>query len=81
MQPNDIKQLIKNHLTHAEVHVVGDDGVHFEAHVVSNEFNGISRVSRERMVHDALGKHFETGAIHALSIKTFTPEEWNHKNN
>jgi acid stress-induced BolA-like protein IbaG/YrbA len=54
---------------------VTGDGQHFEAVVVSDEFAGKSRIQRQQLVYQTLGNRM-TGEIHALSMKTFTPEEW-----
>lgn len=58
-----------HHLT-----VVGD-GQHFEAVVVSDEFSGKSRIVRHQLVFKTLGERM-SGEIHALSMKTYTLEEW-----
>jgi BolA protein len=50
-------------------------GGHFRALVVSQRFAGLGRVERQRLVYQALGAEMGT-AIHALSLRTFTPEEW-----
>jgi acid stress-induced BolA-like protein IbaG/YrbA len=59
--------------THVEVH--GDDGVHFEALIVSPAFAGLARVRRHQMVYAALGDRMRE-EIHALSMQTLSPEEW-----
>ena len=64
-----IKQWIKAALPDANVEVMGDDGVHFEAIVVSPAFEGKSKLLQHRMVYDALGDKMKAD-IHALSIKT-----------
>lgn len=76
MHPNDIKQLIESGLTHCTAIVEGDDGVHFTARVVTPDFVGKNRVQKQQMVYTTLGNRIHDGTIHALSIKTFTPEEW-----
>ncbi len=48
---------------------------HFRALVVSARFEGQSRVARQRLVYAALGDLFPS-AIHALALRTLTPEEW-----
>lgn len=58
--------------------VVGD-GHHFEAVVVSNAFAGKSRVQRHQLVYQTLGDRMRE-EIHALSMKTYTPEEWQQQN-
>jgi acid stress-induced BolA-like protein IbaG/YrbA len=59
--------------SHVEVH--GDDGAHFEALVVSPAFAGLTRVRRHQLVYAALGERMRE-EIHALSMKTLSPEEW-----
>jgi len=50
-------------------------GGHFRALVVADAFRGQSRVARQRAVYSALGGAMHT-AIHALALRTLTPEEW-----
>jgi acid stress-induced BolA-like protein IbaG/YrbA len=57
------------------VHVEGDDGRHFEAIIVSAEFRGKSMVQQHQLVYRALGDRMKQ-EIHALSMKTLTPEQW-----
>lgn len=54
---------------------VSGDGRHFEAVVVSDAFAGKNRVQRHQLVYQTLGDRMRE-EIHALSIKTYTPEEW-----
>lgn len=75
MRPQDIKQLIEAGLPGAVASVEGDDGVHFACSVVFEGFGGLSAVKRHQLVYKALGDSMQ-GAIHALSIQTHTPEEW-----
>jgi acid stress-induced BolA-like protein IbaG/YrbA len=56
------------------IEVVGD-GQHFQALVVSAQFAGKSRVQRHQLVYGALGSRMRE-EIHALSMRTLTPEEW-----
>lgn len=74
MTADQIKQLIEAGIPGARATVRGDDGVHFEAEVVSEAFAGLSKVKSHQLVYRALGEHMG-GAIHALAIKTLTPEE------
>lgn len=50
-------------------------GGHFRALVVSPRFEGLSRVVAQRLVYEALGDEMG-GEIHALSVRTLTPERW-----
>lgn len=74
MTPEQIHQLIAAGLPEAQITVRGDDGVHFEAVVVSPTFAGLPPLKRHRLVYATLGE-LMGGAIHALSLKTLTPEE------
>ena len=55
---------------------VDGDGAHFEALIVSSVFEGLSRIRRQQAVYEALGGRMESGEIHALSMRTLTPAEW-----
>jgi acid stress-induced BolA-like protein IbaG/YrbA len=72
--PESIQLDIAKNMATEYLTVVGD-GQHFEAVVVSVEFAGKSRIQRQQLVYKTLGVRM-TGEIHALSMKTFTPEEW-----
>lgn len=74
MNADTIRQLIEQGLPDARVHVRGDDGVHFEAWVVSEAFRGKLPLARHRMVYATLGE-LMGGEIHALALKTQTPDE------
>jgi acid stress-induced BolA-like protein IbaG/YrbA len=69
-----IKQGIEAGLACEHVEVIGD-GQHFQALVVSAQFAGRSRVQRHQLVYGALGERMRE-EIHALSMRTLTPEEW-----
>ena len=71
---NTIQSSIQNGMPCDLVQVNGD-GEHFEAIVVSPSFAGKSRIARHKLVFDTLGDRMRA-EIHALSIKTYTPEQW-----
>ena len=71
--PEQIESYIRTGLEGAQVRVTGD-GEHFEALVVSESFRGKSRVQRHQLVYAALGERMRA-EIHALSMRTLTPEE------
>ena len=75
MHPDKIKELILAGMTCEHLALDGD-GQHFEAIVVSAEFAGKNRVQRQQRVNEVLRQHFNSGELHALSMKTQTPEEW-----
>jgi acid stress-induced BolA-like protein IbaG/YrbA len=72
--PEDVKQYIENGLPCDLVRVEGD-GHHFEAVIVSPEFRGKTMVQQHQLVYRALGDRMRE-QIHALSMKTYTPEQW-----
>lgn len=70
-----IKQHIESSLPCELVQIEGDDGYHFQAIVVSPEFRGRRTIQQHQLVYQALGEKMKQD-IHALSMKTYTPEEW-----
>ena len=55
---------------------VTGDGSKFEALVISPVFAGLTPIKKHKLVYAALDEHIKSGAIHALSIRAYTPEEW-----
>lgn len=74
MNALQIQQLIEAGLPGAHAEVEGADGVHFEATVISDAFRGKLPLARHRMVYATLGSRMG-GEIHALALRTLTPEE------
>lgn len=72
--PESIQINIAQGMATEHLNVVGD-GHHFEAEVVSSAFVGKNRVQRHQLVYQTLGDRMRE-EIHALSMKTYTPEEW-----
>ena len=60
------------HAGHSEAPEGGES--HFRVSVVSEAFEGVSRVQRQRMVYDILAEELR-GPVHALSLTTLTPSE------
>lgn len=73
--PEQIEDWIRAGLECEQVSVAGD-GRHFEALIVSPVFAGLSRVQRQQRVNAVLREHFESEALHALSMRCLTPEEF-----
>jgi acid stress-induced BolA-like protein IbaG/YrbA len=71
--PEQVRNYIEQGLKCREVRVAGD-GQHFEALIVSDTFRGKSRIQRHQLVYAALGERMRA-EIHALSMRTLTPEE------
>lgn len=55
---------------------VSGDGHHFAAVIVSPEFVGKNRVQRQQRIFAVVGERMEKNEIHALSMKCYTPDEW-----
>lgn len=78
VQATDIETYIQQGLACDAIRVTGD-GHHWEAVIVSPLFAGQSRVKRQQLVYATVRARMESNEIHALSLKTFTPEEWNQQ--
>jgi len=76
--PQQIKAWIEAALPCEYVQVAGD-GQHFEATIVSAEFAGKTRVGQHQLVYQALGERMQAD-IHALSMRTLTPDDWRKQN-
>ena len=55
---------------------VSGDGSHWYATMVSSAFQGLSRIARHHRAYATVGNRIQTGEVHALSMKTYTPVEW-----
>jgi len=75
MEIEQIKSLITAQLSLDELHVKGENG-HYQVIAVSNIFDGMSRVKQQQSIYAPLNDVIASGAVHAVSIKAFTPEKW-----
>lgn len=75
MEIHAIEQLIQAGMPGSQVKVTGD-GSHFEAVVISQDFAGKSLIQKQRLVMATVREQIDSGELHALSIKTYTPDEW-----
>jgi len=71
MENQEVERLIAAGLPGCKVTVTGD-GRHFEAVVISKEFEGKTLLQRQRMVMQSVRAQIESDELHALSIKTLT---------
>jgi len=78
LDPELIRRRIAEALPGAEVEVKDTTGTgdHFEARVVSPDFVGKSMVEQHKLVYAPLGDLLKTGELHALALKTYSPEQW-----
>ena len=78
MQSEEIQAMIQRGMPDAEVQVSGD-GRHFDAVVISDQFVGKPLLVQHRLVYATLGDKMG-GDIHALTIRTYTREQWSQAN-
>lgn len=77
----EIQTTIRNAVDpEATIHILDprQDGVHLEALVISTTFRELSLIQQQKKVMNALKEHFAT-SLHALGLRTFTPEQWEEK--
>ncbi|KAF7775548.1 BolA family transcriptional regulator [Pseudoalteromonas citrea] len=75
MEINQVETLLKESLALDEV-IVKANGSHYEVIAVGDCFDGLSRVKKQQLVYGPLMETISDGTIHAVSIKAFTPTEW-----
>ncbi|NJK28461.1 MAG: BolA/IbaG family iron-sulfur metabolism protein [Coleofasciculaceae cyanobacterium SM2_3_26] len=78
VSPEQVKVAIEAAIPEARVQVqdLTGGGDHYQVSVMSDCFAGKSLVQQHQMIYAALGQALSTEAIHALAIKTYTPETW-----
>jgi acid stress-induced BolA-like protein IbaG/YrbA len=76
--PVEVEAMIKNGIADAEVKVTDltGGGDHYQAVVVSEQFAGKSLVQQHQMVYRSVNAAMASEDIHALALKTFTPDAW-----
>lgn len=75
MNPEEIKRLLLSAIEATDVNVQVD-GSHVNLVVVSKAFEGLNPVKKQQLVYAALQDSIASGAIHAVNMKTYTPEQW-----
>lgn len=75
MECKDIESLLIQTLSLDEAHVT-TDGSHYNVVAVGTCFEGMSRIKQQQAVYGPLMEHITGGALHAVTIKTFTPTQW-----
>ena len=75
MEPDQINDILTQKLTDCKVYVEGD-GRHFEAIIIGDIFQNKSRIERQRLVYSVLDDYLKSGALHAITLKTYTPAQW-----
>ncbi len=77
IEPAEVERLLRARFADAELELVDLTGTrdHYQARIVSSAFDGKSLIEQHQLVYGALGSAM-SGAIHALALRTYTPEAW-----
>lgn len=75
MTAEELKNIISSHLKCDHIELEGD-GRHWYATIVSEAFSGKRLIQRHQQVYATLGSKIQNDEVHALSMKTYTPQEW-----
>lgn len=78
MNTVELKTLIEKKLgANTTALIESDDNVHFNATIISDVFSGVlSKVKQQQMVYAAINEYIASGELHAIAMKTYTPEKW-----
>ena len=78
VSPNQVEAMIKAGLPDAQVQIqdLTGGGDHYQVVVVSSLFEGKRTIQQHQMVYGALQQAMASEAIHALTMKTYTPQDW-----
>ncbi len=79
MQTSEIKQLVENQIQDSEA-TVQIEGSHIHLVVVSAAFEGLNTLKKQQLVYGAVNHLIADGSVHAVHMKTYTPEEWRAAN-
>jgi acid stress-induced BolA-like protein IbaG/YrbA len=82
ISPSQVESMIKASLPDAQVQIqdLTGGGDHYQVVVVSSEFDGKGLIQQHQIVYGAVKQAMSTEAIHALSLKTYTPQAWSTEN-
>ena len=75
MDAATVKALLQNHMPECEFHVQGE-GANYDITAIGDVFEGLRPVKKQQLVYAALNDEIAEGSIHAVNIRTFTPEQW-----
>lgn len=75
MQPSDVKTLLESRIDGCDFYIQGE-GCNFQVVAVGEVFTGLNPVKRQQLIYAALSDEIASGALHAVSIKTYTPDQW-----
>ncbi len=75
MDAATVTALLEAQLAECEIQVQGE-GANYDITVIGDVFEGLRPVKKQQLVYAALSDHIAEGSIHAVNIRTFTPEQW-----
>ncbi len=75
MDAATVKGLLEQHMPECEFHVQGE-GSHYDIAAIGSVFEGLRPVKKQQLVYAALTEQITDGSIHAVNIRTFTPDQW-----
>ncbi|MEH6585652.1 MAG: BolA/IbaG family iron-sulfur metabolism protein [Halioglobus sp.] len=75
MDAATVKVLLQTHLPDCEFEVQGE-GANYDITAIGSAFEGLRPVKKQQLVYGALNEEIAEGSIHAINIRTFTPQEW-----
>lgn len=78
INPQQVEEMIKAQVPDAQVQVqdLTGGGDHYQVTVVSSQFEGKGLVQQHQLIYQALQQAMSSEAIHALALKTYTPQAW-----
>lgn len=78
ISPQQVEEMIKTQIPDAQVQVqdLTGGGDHYQVIVVSSQFEGKGLVQQHQLIYGALQQAMSSEAIHALALKTYTPQDW-----
>ncbi len=74
----EVERLIKQDIANAEIYIEGE-GCDLEITVISETFNGLSMLKQQQSVMSALSEPLGSGRLHAVTVKAYTPQQWQEK--
>lgn len=75
MELNEIEQRLNDAISLSELKVSAE-GTHYKIIAVGDAFDGLSKLKRQQVIYAPLMDKITDGTLHALTIKAFTPAEW-----
>ena len=58
--------------------IIGGDDYHIQLTIIAAQFSGLAKIKRQQAVYAVLNPYIQQGDLHAVTMKTYTPEEWIH---